>query len=247
MAGELKSMRISGSGRVSGGQYDDIRISGSGHIDGEVTCNSLYVSGSARLNGDITSGDCRISGSTHIGGALEADTIHVSGSCTAERDLTAVNEISVSGGVKIGGALRAQSIRLSGSAKVGAGIECESLEASGSFDVKGLINAGAMRLKLHSKSSADEIGGEEIIVIRERRGPIAKIFGVDIPLLSGLVNGSLTVNSVEGSRIHLQYTAAKVVRGETVEIGPGCAIDRVEYSGTLNVDGEATVGERVKV
>jgi cytoskeletal protein CcmA (bactofilin family) len=246
MASELQNMKISGSGRVSGGHYDAIRISGSARVDGDVTCNSLHVSGSAHLDANIVAGECRVSGSAHIGGTIEAGTLHVSGSCHAERDLTASGELSISGGARVGGGLKAQKIRLSGSARVGAGIECEALEVSGSFDVSGLINAGTLRARLSGRSNADEIGGEEIIVVREHRRPAFRIFGVEISPFFGPL-GSLTVNSVEGSRVHLEGAKAKIVRGETVEIGPGCEIGRVEYSGELTVDEGATVGERVKI
>jgi cytoskeletal protein CcmA (bactofilin family) len=246
MAEGQKNLKMSGSAHVSGGNYDEVRVSGSAHIDGDVTCNSMRISGSAHLNGAIKAGECKISGSAHISGALEAEHIRISGSCNTEKDLTATEEIAISGGAKVGGGMKAKVIKLSGSVKVGVGIECEEMEASGAFVVNGLINAGKLLAKLAGKSSADEIGGEEIIVKRENSVHSFKMFGVNLAALAGL-SSTLTVNAVEGSRVYLENTFAKVVRGENVEIGTGCDIERVEYSGTLMVDDGAKVGDRIKI
>jgi len=246
MAEGLKNLKLSGSARVSGGNYDEVRVSGSAHIDGDVTCNSMKLSGSAHLNGAIKAGECKISGSAHINGALDTRRVNISGSCDTGADLTAEEEIAISGGVKIGGGMKAKAIKLSGGIKVGAGIECEEMEVSGAFTVKGLINAGKLTVKLAGKSSADEIGGEEIIVTRGNGVQPFNVFGVDIAALAGF-RGTLTVNAVEGSYVRLENTAAKAVRGETVEIGAGCEIERVEYSGSLTVDENAKVGDRVKI
>jgi cytoskeletal protein CcmA (bactofilin family) len=246
MAEKLKNLKTSGSARVSGGDYDEVRVSGSAHIDGDVTCNSMRISGSAHINGAIKAGECKVSGSARISGTLDTRRINISGSCNADKDLAAAEEIVISGGVKVGGGMKAKSIKLSGSVKVGAGIECEEMEVSGAFVVSGLINAGKLLAKLAGKSEADEIGGEEIIVTRGNSVRPFTVFGVDIAAFTGL-RGTLTVNAVEGSRVHLENTYAKAVRGETVEIGAGCEIERVEYSGTLSVDDSAKVGERVKI
>ena len=57
----------------------------------------------------------------------------------------------------------------------------------------------------------------------------------------------LEAELIEGEEIDLQATKAGVVRGRNVVIGPGCEIERVEYSGSLMVAPEAKVGEQVKV
>lgn len=245
MSDNLKSMRISGSGSVHGGVYDEVKISGSGRISGDVECTSLKVSGSAKIEGKVKTGECRISGSANIEGELIADDIHISGSTNADGDLIASNDIKISGGAKVGGALKAGNIRLSGGVSVQKGIECEILDMSGAFKVTGLINAGTLNVRLNGDSRAEDIGGDEIIVLRERDAGIKRVFGINIPI--SFSNGTLTADTIEGGKIHLEYTRAKVVRGEVIEIGPGCSIDKVEYSGSLIVDEEAQVSERVKI
>ena len=46
-------MKISGSGSISSGVYNDIKISGSGGILGDVDCNDIKISGSASCKGRL--------------------------------------------------------------------------------------------------------------------------------------------------------------------------------------------------
>ena len=60
-------MKISGSGTVPPGEYENIKISGSGHLEGTVTCTGLHVSGSASAD------TVECSGEIHISGACDFD------------------------------------------------------------------------------------------------------------------------------------------------------------------------------
>ena len=57
----------------------------------------------------------------------------------------------------------------------------------------------------------------------------------------------LTTGTIEGNRISLECTDAEIVRGQDVVIGKECKIGRVEYSGTLEIQDNAEVGQQVKV
>ena len=52
MEKKLNDISISGSGKIAGGEYDNIRISGSGSMTGDVTANSVHISGSGRSEAD---------------------------------------------------------------------------------------------------------------------------------------------------------------------------------------------------
>ena len=57
-------MKISGSGSISSGVYNDIKISGSGGILGDVDCNDIKISGSASCKGEIKVNNLKVSGSS---------------------------------------------------------------------------------------------------------------------------------------------------------------------------------------
>jgi len=69
------------------------------------------------------------------------------------------------------------------------------------------------------------------------------VLGIQIPFLTG----TLTAGTIEANSVELEGTRAKVVRGAEVVIGPGCEIDRVEYSKSLDVAEDALVREKIKV
>ena len=55
------------------------------------------------------------------------------------------------------------------------------------------------------------------------------------------------VDVIEGDNIYIEYTQAKIVRGNTIVIGPGCNIELVEYKNNYTKDKESTVIENRKV
>jgi hypothetical protein len=51
---------------------------------------------------------------------------------------------------------------------------------------------------------------------------------------------------IEGDDIYLENTVAEIVRGNSVEIGPGCTIGLVEYANKFSKDKDSTVKKETK-
>jgi hypothetical protein len=51
---------------------------------------------------------------------------------------------------------------------------------------------------------------------------------------------------IEGDDIDLRFSQVKLVRGHNVTIGKGCRIDKVEYTGSLNIIDNGVVKEEVR-
>jgi len=255
---ELRDLKASGSVNLSGGAYRDVNLSGSARLSGDVECQCFDASGSARVaggvrcerfktsgstrvEGDVAAGEFQVSGAVALEKALIAKELRASGSLKVEGETKVEGEARVSGSASFGGALKARTVSASGSLRAAQGIECETLTVSGAMDVEGLINAGTTDISLAGQSRLDEIGGERVTV--RRKGLFAAL-GIQLPL--GL-SGALTAGAIEANTISLEATRAKVVRGADVTIGAGCEIDRVEYSRSLSVEGDAVVREQVKV
>ncbi len=240
---EEQSVSISGSGRVSGGEYTQVRISGSGKVEGDVVAQEIRVSGSGRFTGAVKAKEITVSGAGKFSGRVEADVLVTSGSCGIEGD-AAVKELRSSGAQRIGGSLRGHYVRVSGVLHVAQDLEADVFTSSGKFEIGGLLSADRVEIRLVGDSRAREIGGENID-IRASSG-----FSVRLSLTRGLQFGvgigTLTVGEIEGDQVHLEATTAQVVRGKVVHIGPGCTIGRVEYTESLEVHPEAEVKERVK-
>ena len=241
-------LKISGSGVIGGGTYEEVKISGSAKIEGSVKCESFAVSGAVHGEGQIEAEeDAKVSGSLKLDGGIKAKEVHVSGAVKCH-DLSGSEEVHLSGGAEIGGRLSGGDVHVSGGLRVDEGIEAEDFRLSGSMDCKGLINAENVEICLYrSYSTAQAIGGASVTV---KVG--ARTSGTSI--LSALFNnhlssaGTLTVKeTIEADDVALVNTRCPLVTGARVTIGKGCKIDKVCYSEALEVDPDAEVGETVKL
>ncbi len=250
-------LRISGCSAMAGGEYGKVHISGSGQINGNLKCDSLHCSGAAKILGDVVTEEISCSGAVKMDGSLtcnKAMRISGSGKCTAD---TEVETMSVSGSFKTEGALKAKEIKVSGSLSVEKSIQCEQLKVSGklhvnegveaemvclsgSTEITGLLNAEEIEIDNSGVSRIGDIGCTTIRVrLHEEKTSWFGIFS------NRRNRPSLEVGTIEGDQVELIKTRAKVVRGRDVVIGPGCIIDRVEYTNSCQAE-EGTVKEQVK-
>ena len=62
-----QNLNCSGSTRVDGGEYGEVRVSASLRVDGDLRCDALQCSGSAKIEGAITrAGEDRCCGSVKV-------------------------------------------------------------------------------------------------------------------------------------------------------------------------------------
>jgi cytoskeletal protein CcmA (bactofilin family) len=255
----VHDLKISGSGSASGGTYNTVSISGSGRIHGDVECRSMHLSGSGSINGKINAESIHTSGSSAMKGDVEALTIKTSGSSKFSGNVTAkelrtsgsssfqenlnCQYLRTSGSTRIEGKINGGDIKTSGSLRVGRDCEVENFKATGSVKINGLLNADEVKIEIDFASSIKEIGGERIIVKEHDTFDFfKKIVG-----LFFRKSGYLQVDTIEGDDISLEVTKAKLVRGKNVVIGKDCEIEKVEYSGRLDLQENAKVREKVKI
>lgn len=231
---------ISGSGSASGGIYNLVKISGSGRVTGDLECKEMKISGSSKINGNIKTGVTKISGSSDIEGSLEAETLSISGSSDINGHVASKN-LKVSGSIKVMNSLSGEDIEIKGSIKIMKNCAADLFKSRGSFDIGGLLNADTIDVALFGHSKVKEIGGENIQIRKTGRSfPLSQ-------LVSSLFPHKLTVDTIEGDDIYLECTAAKVVRGSHVNIGPDCEIGLVEYKHDFQQDQETTVKESKRI
>lgn len=230
---------ISGSGSASGGLYKKVKISGTGKINGDIDCVDFGCSGSGKIYGDITSTVTKISGSTKIEGSVNSGTVTISGHSDIDGNLS-VEKIKISGSTDIKGTLTGEHVEIHGSATVGGNCETDLFSVEGSFTIDGLLNADTIDIRLHGRSVVKEIGGEKIQVKKAY-----KPFGLD--KLFKVFGQKLTTEIIEGDDIYLEYTQAKVVRGNNVHIGQGCEIQLVEYKNDFQQVDDAKVKESKRI
>ena len=244
MSEERRSVSISGSGSLGGGEYTRVSISGSGRVNGDLIAEELKISGSGKVTGRTEVGQITISGSGGFGDTVVAEEMRVSGSARVDGTVEA-KELKCSGSFRSGGDIFGEYIKISGSIRVSGDVETDIFKASGGFDIEGLLSADKVEIHLGGRCTAREIGGERIHVERSTSFGGALFNGL-VKMLTGGGAAELRVGQIEADEVHLESTTADVVRGKRIEIGPGCKIGTVEYAETLKVHDDAEVGETRK-
>lgn len=241
-------MKISGSGQLSGGEYENVSISGSGKCLGNVKCKSFRASGSARCEGDITCTEgFTASGSAHIHGDISANSVRCAGSFHADRDVHASELAHFSGSCHIeGNCVSHGKIDASGAFSVDRDVEAEFADICGVIKCGGLFNAEELYFKLERHSRVHSIGGSTIdIRIHKNARSFSSLFGFKKSGSAGIV---LDVEEgIEGDKIYLEGVRAPFVIGRSVIIGAGCEIGTVRYSDTIEIDSNAVVQNREKI
>lgn len=241
----MSDIRIAGSGRVSAGGnvYENVSISGSGTIEGALNCKSISTAGSGRMLGDVfCDGKISTSGSCHFEGNIECDVISTAGSVSVDKSVKC-NTIKTAGSTHIGGNVVGKDIRIAGSLNAKGDVSGENVVMAGSATISGLLNAENIEIKINGTSRIGEIGCTNLDVHTEQSGQFT-IFGMRF---GGGTRGKLICKSIEGDDISLSFTEADVVRGKNIKVGPGCKIDRVEYSETLEIEDSTSVGEQLRI
>lgn len=259
----LPDLSISGMGKTGGGKFANVEISGMGTILGDVDAERISISGKGTIEGNasvarkvevsgmgtirgsVTGGQVISSGTASIEGTVEAELVESSGNLKIGRDAK-IHELSNAGRCRIEASLKAEKVSSYGLLSVGADAEAEEFYSQGSFSIGGLLNANKIDIEIHGYCQAKEIGGEEIWV---RNGHsfsfLAKLIS---PFLSnGKEFDKLTADLIEGTIVSLEFTSAKVVRGNKITIGPDCVVQEVEYTDELEIDSRAVVHKQTKI
>jgi cytoskeletal protein CcmA (bactofilin family) len=229
-------VRLNGDGAVAGGTYGNVVINGAGTLTGDVEATSLKINGAGTAEADVRAGAVTVNGSGRLLGDVHAEDLNASGSASVGKDLD-VGRLSVKGSVDVAGAVHATEIVLHGRFGCGGDCETESLLGDGAFEVNGLLNAGRIGVRIYGPCRARDIGCERIGVKSGRRASWFRFWP----------EKRLTVDTIEGDDIVLEYTTAQVIRGRNVRLGTGCDIGLVEYTGTFERGGDAKVGEAKKL
>jgi len=241
-------LKISGSAKAGGGEYENVRLSGSSQIDGRVHCKSYHASGASNCGELDCDGEVHISGASKFKGDVKCASFTGSGASKVCGSLTCAGEAVMSGATNVGGDVKCGVLRASGASNVGGGIEGETVRVSGALKCGGLINAEEVDISFCDNSEAESVGGTTINIYRSKlSGNVLRIFGITIG--SGThSHGKFTVRGdIEGDKVTLEHVTANCVCGREVVIGEGCKIGTVRYSGTFEAADDAEVGSVERV
>lgn len=226
---------INGMGSSGGGHFNKVLINGKGNVQGDIECNDFTINGTGTVTGNIKGNEGKINGSGNIEGAIEFERFTIEGTGGIHGDAR-VNKMKISGKGKIDGSLKGEEIRIKGKATIEGNCDAEEFKGEGGFVIGGLLNADVIDISIAGECRAEEIGGRTIKVKKGIFSFLNNIFKSVYPV-------SLTTEIIEADEIDIEYTNARMIRGNNVTIGPGCEIDVVEYKGTFSQDPSAKITE----
>lgn len=229
---------INGFGASNGGQFQLVTLNGRGTVNNDIECVELDCNGSGILNGNVLSEKAKVNGHARFRGNIDSQNLKIDGSARIDKNLTA-EKLKVSGKATVGGKVKCEEIKIQGTFTVGGDCEAEIFQAESQFTIGGLLNADEVNLKLFGACFAKEIGGQTITI--KAKGSLVG------NLLKSFFKPQLETELIEGDKIEIENTIAKIVRGNQVKIGPNCQIGLVEYTEECSIDKKAVVAENKKV
>ncbi len=152
-------------------------------------------------------------------------TMQVSGNMACET-------AKVMGPMNVHGGMKGQRVVVLGEFAVQGDCAAEELRIKGVCNIDGMANADRIDIQLYGSSAINEIGCESIVV-KSRRSWLKPH------------RARFTADTIEGDRIELADTDARVIRGNHIVLGPNCRIERVEYGSSLSVHPSASIRERI--
>jgi cytoskeletal protein CcmA (bactofilin family) len=219
-----RDLKVIGETTSAGGQFHHIKVTGECEFKGDVDCIKLSSTGEIVVNGDLRTDELKLTGHCEIKGGLNA--LRVRGR----------------GELKVFSGMRGENMMFTGNIDAEGDCEAGVFEVSGGFNVRGLLSADSLEVKMFGPCLARELGGGKLRIKRSRASAL-----VSLIKLKNMNSATLNAELIEGDDIELEYTAAAIVRGKSVSIGSGCQIYRVEYRDSLHVHKSAIVKEKVQL
>lgn len=234
-----KDLKISGSGTIFAGEYDTIGISGGALIDGDITFDTLKVSGGCHTNAPcILKGTAlRISGSLKASGELQVEDCHISGSCKLTDCEVHGNTLHVSGSLTTNRNIKVKELKSSGSIKSNdAKIYADSILISGSFVNNDEINADD--IELYGSSTLNDVFGEHV-----RIGIAPKNCHVlSFRLFSSEKRPVHHVKNIECTQLEAASLHCESISAETIELSKYSVVDHIQCDGSLVYDSTCKIG-----
>lgn len=166
-----------------------------------------------------------------VNGDLECTQLKVMGTMQIAGAAT-IASVRVMGTLTIDGALRGEKCSILGECTVQGDCSAEILRVKGTCEIAGMVNADQVNIEFFGPSKIREIGCETAN-LRPRKHWFKHN------------NCICNVDTIEGDDLHLEQVKARVIRGNRIEIGPNCTVERVEYGSSLSVHPTAHVKDRI--
>jgi|WetSurMetagenome_2_1015567.scaffolds.fasta_scaffold61888_3 cytoskeletal protein CcmA (bactofilin family) len=240
-----KDLKINGITNLPGGTFNNVKINGQLTLTSDFICNDINVNGMFTAEGKTKAIKGKINGSANFNNDVEFESLNINGKSLVKGE-SKIKDLKIEGQMRLAKNLTAEEINVFGIVNMNENCNSEIFKTKGSFTIDGMLNAGTIDVELHGRCTANEIGGEKIRIAKGSKNYFNKLIK-SIFSSFNFFDIRLITNVIEGDQIYLEYTKASIVRGDSVEIGPGCEIDMVEFKNKFVKSENSTVKENRKI
>jgi cytoskeletal protein CcmA (bactofilin family) len=231
-----RKLTVVGESTTGGGSFKKVRMMGKCRIDGDLKAETCKIGGECLVDGNMDCGYFSNLGEVTVLHLLQANEMRLIG-ITKVKQQCAASQLVIYGRLLCERDFFGQEAKVHGLLHVRGNVSLTQMEMTGGIFVGGLLRCRSIliALKIDADNYVREIHSNQITVKKKRalfhQGPIVN-FQADL---------------IAGGDIDLEYTTARVVRGNHVTIGPGCKIDRIEYSDNYSSSRHTEVGRAIRV
>ncbi len=234
---EKYDIKIDGIGSIREGKYKNIKIDGMGSIQGEIEADFIKIDGKAKSLGKIKCEELKVNGHFNSFEDIISNNCEINGCQDAKCSIKG-NYLHVKGRLEAGKEVNFDKVKVNGEFITLGNCQCEEFYLDGRANISGLLSGDNLELNISRVNEIREIGGEKLSVKRSKSYFKVLFFNIER-------KGKLICNEIEADEIYLEHTECNIVRGRNIEIGDGCIIDTVEYTGTLKENGDSKIKNKV--
>lgn len=233
-----KSIKISGDGFISEGEYDvvkimgdvssignvyarEVKINGDAEFRGSLDFGHLSIRGNTYINGNIKAMQAKISGDLLVDGNIEIDKFILIGNCKFNSDIKC-EIIDIDGDIDEETNIYAKEVNINGSVKVKGNIECENITIKGAIKCDGILRSKSIIIYPGSESYCNEIKSSRIEILKYKRKYILNLYKIK--------HGKFSCRSMKGDDIKLE----------------NADVEYIEYTKNLNISEDCKVEKSVK-
>ncbi|MGL5766920.1 MAG: hypothetical protein ACRCX8_14885 [Sarcina sp.] len=221
----MNAFEANGIGRYCGGKYEDVNINGIVKIQDDIIAQKMTCNGIAKVNGLVKIANLDIAGILKQSGNLEVENLRVNGKINTMGNIKFNNLYGV-GEVNATVNVVADIVRFNGNLSCGGDFTASEFNVKGGVkNIKGLLNSEIIDIEFMYGGYINEIGGS-IVKIKKNRN--TKFF-------NSLKSKILKINTIDADEINLEFSEVKTINGHNVIIGEGCFVEKVEYTGVLEI------------
>lgn len=248
----LNSVNFDGIGKVNGGEYENVSINGLNTVKGSISANTISINSKSTVEGSVKANSMTIKGISNIKGELRVRSLNNAGYLKI-KGKSICESITNNGRYYSVGSINTHTFESEGLVESSLDIKAESFNSNGQILVKGILSAKTADITIIGFGCINHIKAENLKISKGNDISINPIIYTFIkPFLAlrnskNIILNRLRVDSISASQVEAEYTYAKVVRGDTVKIGPGCKIDRVEYTRSIEIAEGSKVRKKVRI